>query len=489
MNIGSILSRSSILLLVLCFAFPKSGTAQEKDSKPVALHPDNPHYFLFRGKPAFLLTSGEHYGAVLNKDFNYIPYLDELRARGFNQTRTFSGTYREIPGSFNIVDNTLAPQAGSFVCPWARSAAGGAGDGGNRFDLKKFDPVYLERLKDFITQAGKRGIVVELVLFCAVYDDKLWDVNPMKLGNNVQRVGDMGRLEIYALKDKQLTELQEALVRKIVAELNEFDNVYYEVCNEPYFGGVTQAWTDRIVEVIQEAEKDLPAKHLIAQNIANGSKKIDKPNPGVSIFNFHYATPPDAVKQNFELNKPLADDETGFRGKNDLAYRTEAWDFFIAGGAIYSNLDYSFTGKQPGGTAVLTTSPGGGGPELRRQLAVLQQFLSGFEFVKMRPNNAVIKHGIVKSVSLNAGDPAEARVSARALVEPGQAYAIYVRGGSQVDLAVELPNGTYQAEWVNTKTGKVEKNEEVRPLGRDYILTSPSYTDDIALRIVCAAKK
>ena len=30
----------------------------------------------------------------------------------------------------------------------------------------------------------------------------------------------------------------EAFVRKVVGELKEFDNLYYEICNEPYFGGV-----------------------------------------------------------------------------------------------------------------------------------------------------------------------------------------------------------------------------------------------------------
>jgi hypothetical protein len=477
------------IALFIFFTASRWATAGEKDSKLLALHPDNPHYFVFREKPVFLITSGEHYGAVLNKEFNYAVYLDELRARGFNLTRTFSGTYREIPGSFKIVENTLAPEKENFVCPWARSATPGGGDGGNKFDLKTFNQAYFERLKDFVAQAGKRGILVELVLFCTIYDDKLWAVNPMKLGNNLQNVGNVDRLEVYTLASKQLTEVQEALVRKIVGELKEFDNLYYEVCNEPYFGGITQAWTDRMVEVIQDAEKDLPAKHLIAQNIANGAKKIDKPNPAVSIFNFHYATPPDAVKQNFDLNKVLADDETGFRGKGELPYRTEAWDFLLAGGAVYSNLDYSFTVKQPGGTAVVTTSPGGGGPELRRQLQVLKEFLGGFEFVKMRPNNAVLKGGVLKSVSLSGGDPAEARVTARALVETGKAYAIYVHGGSQIDLAVDLPAGTYRVEWVNTRNGKVEKKDEVKPLGRDSILSSPNYAEDIALRIVRLTKK
>src|SRR4029077_3139797 len=109
-------------------------------AEPLALHPKNPHYFLFRGKPAILVTSGEHYGALLNLDFNFIPYLDELHARGFNLTRTFSGTYREVPGSFGITSNTLAPKASRYLSPWLRSSTAGAADGGNKFDLHQWDP-------------------------------------------------------------------------------------------------------------------------------------------------------------------------------------------------------------------------------------------------------------------------------------------------------------------------------------------------------------
>ncbi len=97
----------SCTLLLLAMLLPTA----EPGRAPIALHPDNPHYFLFRGKPTILVTSGEHYGAVLNLDFDFIPYLDELASHGFNQTRTFSGTYREVPGSFRIQHNTLAPRA------------------------------------------------------------------------------------------------------------------------------------------------------------------------------------------------------------------------------------------------------------------------------------------------------------------------------------------------------------------------------------------
>src|SRR5947208_3574989 len=59
--------RPSARSLLVAFAFLIL-TAHTAFAEPLALHPDNPHYFLFRGKPAVLVTSGEHYGAVLNLD-------------------------------------------------------------------------------------------------------------------------------------------------------------------------------------------------------------------------------------------------------------------------------------------------------------------------------------------------------------------------------------------------------------------------------------
>jgi hypothetical protein len=60
-------------------------------AEPISLHPGNPHYFRFRGKPAVLITSGEHYGAVLNRAFDFGKYLDTLAADNLNLTRVFAG--------------------------------------------------------------------------------------------------------------------------------------------------------------------------------------------------------------------------------------------------------------------------------------------------------------------------------------------------------------------------------------------------------------
>jgi hypothetical protein len=283
------------------------------------------------------------------------------------------------------------------------------------------------------------------------------------------------RTEVLTLKHPELVVRQVALVRKVVAELRDVDNLYYEVCNEPYFGGVTRDWQDRIIATIVEAEREFPARHLIAQNIANGKAKVEDPNPAVSIFNFHYARPPEAVALNYGLKKALGDDETGFQGTGDRAYRTEGWDFLVAGGAVYSNLDYSYTPAHEDGTAPVTDpTPGGGAPALRRQLQVLKRFLSGFDFLRMAPDDAVIRGGV----------PAGA--SARALAERGKQYAIYINGGTRADLVLELPAGRYRAEWIDTKSGAVGRAQDLDHQGGRVVVGSPSYTEDIALRIVAA---
>src|SRR5213594_1358622 len=236
--------------------------AAPENNKRLRLHPRNPHYFLFRGKPAVLITSGEHYGAVLNLDFDYVRYLDTLAKDGLNLTRTFSGAYVEPQGAFNIARNTLAPAAGRFICPWARSDTPGYANGGNKFDLTQWDDAYFKRLKDFVAQASKRRIVVEMNLFCPFYEESQWKLSPQNAGNNVNGIGTVPRTNVYTLdKHGGLLAVHEAMVRKIVTELNGFDNVYYEICNEPYFGGVTPEWQRHIADAIVETEKDFPHKH------------------------------------------------------------------------------------------------------------------------------------------------------------------------------------------------------------------------------------
>jgi len=452
-----------VALIASCAAFA--------EAEPIRLHPDNPRYFLFRGKPTVLITSAEHYGAVLNLDFNYIPYLDELAKHRHNQTRMFSGTYREIPGSFGIQGNTLAPGPDRYVCPWARSETRGYFDGGNKLDLAKWNEEYFKRLKNFVEEAGKRGIVVEITLFCTMYSEELWKASPMNAANNINDVGKVGPYEVYGLKEEALTKVQEEVTQKIVRELNAFDNVYYEICNEPYErGGMHPDWQGRIIVAIREAEAPLPKKHLISMNYALGAAKVDKPDPEVSLYNFH-AGKPEAITLNYDLGKAIGDNETGGSARDDTTYRIEGWEFILAGGALFSHLDFSFATAHPRGTLSNHKGPGGGSMALRKQLRILKEFIHSFDFVRMKPDNSAIKGGL----------PEKGR--GWALVETGRAYAICVVGRGPTTLSIELPEGTFRAEWINTITGSVDKKESFSHSGGQKKLQSPEFVQDIALRI------
>jgi hypothetical protein len=458
------------------------------------LHPDNPHYFEYKGRPMVLVTSGEHYGALLNQDFDYVKYFAELEQKGLNHTRVFAGTYREVAGDFKIGNNTLAPKPESFVAPWPRGETPGAADGGTKFDLSRWNDAYFARLKELLREAEKRGIVVELTLFCPYYRDSMWEVSPFNAANNVNGVGDVERVDALTLKSAPLVEAQKAVARKIVGELHEVDNLYFEICNEPYARDlVPDDWQREMASVIAETDRQGEAQpHLISQNYANGSKVVENPNPLVSLFNFHYSRPPESVAMNYGLNVAIGNNETGFDGDADTTYRIQGWDFLFAGGALYNNLDYSFTvGHESGDFRYGDQTPGGGSELLRRQLGFLRRFVGKLPFVEMAPDP-----GRVSAAPEGA--------TTRALSKAGDVYAVYVHHGRVVPdgkprfqadakphrdakLSLDLPAGVYEVVWGDPASTAELPPAELSHAGGVAEIEMPAYGADIA--VILRARK
>jgi polysaccharide biosynthesis protein PslG len=436
------------------------------DSIPaLSLHPDNPRYLRFRGKSTVLVASSERYGAVMNTDFDYIRYLDELQAKGLNLTRTFSGVCANA-GCLSSKPDVLAPSGGKFLCPWARGDTPAYADGGNRFDLTKWDDAYFKRLKDFVAQAGKRGIVVELVLFSRLSPDA-WDRCPMKAANNINDIGKISYSQFFEPKDTKILELQQAVTRKIAEELRGCDNLYYEICEEP-FSSAPEKWRDKIIEALEKTEGQWPAdqRHLIAWLDAHPSPKLD---PRISIVKMHHCIlRPESMTPYLALNRRLVRDSTG-SVVSEFAGRVEGWEFLMAGTGIYDYVDESFLPGHEDGSASVR-SPSRGGVEQRAQLGILSRFLADFDVGKMAPDNTVAR---VNSTP---------KVTTRALVERGKQYAIYVRGDGLTQLGVNLPEGRYVARWVNPQTGKSEAEETFDTNG-GRTFKVPTYAKDIALAI------
>ena len=452
--------------------------AHSSAAESLRLHPDNPHYFLFRGEPTVIIGSGEHYGAVLNLDFDYVKYLDTLKRDGMNHTRLFVGPYCESDASFNIARNTLAPAPGRFACAWARSDVPGYANGGNKFDLTRWDDAFFARLRDFVAHAGRCGVIVEVNLFCPYYGDQMWRLSPFNPDNNINDIGPVERTDVFRMDGHAgLLAIQEQMVRKVVGELRQFDNLYFEIMNEPYARDVPDDWQQHMAAVIMDAQSEGP-RHLISQNIANHKAQVADPDPNVSILNFHYAWPPATVGLNYALGRAIGDNETGFKGTADFPYRREAWAFITAGGALYSNLDYSFTvGHEDGSFELPEKQPGGGGASLRGQLRVLGDFVRGFDFVRMAPLPEAL-----------AEQPPKGR-HAFVLAEAGRQYAIYLchdepqPEAAPATLGLELPAGDYTATWLDTLTGAARGEQRLNHEGGALRLGTPAFAEDIALRI------
>jgi hypothetical protein len=416
----------------------------------------------------------------MNLDFDYITYLNEIASSGLNVTRTFSGAYVEPGGAFGIKKNTLAPAAERYICPWSRSKEPGYANGGNKFDLSEWDEAYFTRLRDFVARAGERDIVVELDLFSNYYDTVQWKLSPLNSINNINRVGDFNdHKEVLSLKHTELLKVQESMVRKIIHELKDFDNLYYEVCNEPYFGDTLalRQWEDHMTEVVVEAEKDFQYRHLISNNVANNNRLVTEPRQGVSIYNFHYARPPVTVGMNYHLDKVIGDNETGFDGIDDARYRAEAWDFILAGGGLFDHLDYSFTTDTEDGTYKIEPGqPGGGGEKLRDQFKILANFMKSLDFINMKPlNNAKIR------INDQAG------LTVTGLEENDDILALYLHRRKASDatslMEIELAAGSYNLIWTDPLKG-TQRVASITSQRKGWIkITTPSFYEDLALKI------
>jgi hypothetical protein len=489
----NVIRRLAVLLLA-CAPL----VAQEK-SEVVRLHPENPHYFLFHGKAVALVGSGEHYGAVFNGDFDYHKYLATISAEGMNYTRLFGGSYVEVPEkSFGIKRNDLAPAAGRFVAPWARSDVAGYAGGGNKLDLTKWNPEYFSRLHDFLAEADRRGVVVEFTLFSSQYGEVQWELSPFKRENNVNGTDAIDWKKLNTEENGNILAFQEQYVRKLVREAGSHPNVIFEIANEPWsdrpvltdvinpylFTGrdqypnsvdlpdeATMKWQARVAEWITSEEKAAGKKHLIAQDCCNFRYAVKDVLPGVSVVNFHYAYP-EAASLNWGLSKALSYDETGFLGQSDEAYVRQAWNFMLSGGGVFDSLDYSFSVGHEDGTDAEPNGPGGGSAELRRRLKILSEFLNGLPLAEMRPDFETVVHaGGVATHVMVAGESAHS------------VYAMYVDGSGPASITLRLPAGAYEMSWVDVVSGAASAPERFIHRGGEKIVATPAFRGGIAMRL------
>ena len=85
----------------------------------------------------------------------------------------------------------------------------------------------------FLSRASQYGIIVELTLLSNTYSPEVWALNPFNANNNINALEDIGWMDYNTMRNPKLFDRQVSHVRKIVEETNRYDNIIYEICNEP----------------------------------------------------------------------------------------------------------------------------------------------------------------------------------------------------------------------------------------------------------------
>jgi hypothetical protein len=463
------------------------GGIQTSAAQPIRVHPENPYIFEFRGQPTLLRTFGPHYGWVFDSSLSAIPHLDVFQRDGMNLTRIWCIGYP-------------ADSPEHFIQPWARSTTGTNGlDGQKKWDLNTWDEAYFTRLKNFVQAAGERGIVVELTFFSVFYNNTEWLRSSLHPGNNVQGYGSATNYYDCFRQNSanaQLLERQLAAVRRIVREVNEFDNVYFEIHNEPWWNetGIKDAeevaFHSAMLAAIRDEESQLPNKHLVAHNYP---QQMTAMSADFDILNEHYPAPvpgspiagAEALLSNhYSRGKILSLDETDTLTAAQA--RLEAWMFLIGGGAVYNGLDFAglvyYTPGFPGGDTPL-------GNSVRQGIRNIGTFMDRTNLVALRRDLTWVTGGKPTGATLQASS------------SPGQQYIAYLHHGQSgnqnfqlrydpidssnhsVSLNVALPAGTWRAVWTRPSDLEEVKIEEFTHGGGTRTLEPVTYQADIALRI------
>jgi len=248
------------------------------------------------------------------------------------------------------------------------------------------------------------------------------------------------------------------------------------------------------IGVIQNAESNLPKKHLIAQEVegpVNGPIDLSG-NSGISLIVGQYVQEGGsdqmggmkALDLEYHHNKAIELNETAYypvwyKGDRVAASRVEAWEFMVGGGAGFNHLNGRYTvadpaGKTPDNAEVLNT------------LRNLKDFIHSFDFLKMHADKSFVITEVPQGVYR------------RGISQPGQQYALYQHhskiedrnhyyivtpGNYEENLVLNLPAGTYKIDWVDPASGSVRRSDTIIHKGGNREFTTPRYVVDIALRI------
>jgi hypothetical protein len=394
---------------------------------PLTISSANPRYFNDgSGRPIYL--TGLHGGSELQdyawgEVLNYPVFLDLLVSHNLNFMRMW------------VVETTrLTDQQNPLTIPmpYERVGPGSALDSEPKFDLRRFDPAYFDRLRSRVVAARDRGIYVMVMLFQGFSIESKgspkrnpWSGHPYHSANNVNGIngdadGNGEGEEVHTLKIPAVTRLQETYLRKVVDTLNDLDNVLYEIANESH--NQSTAWQYHMIGYIRDYEKSKPKRHPIVMTVQhpNGDNTVLFKSPAVAIS-------PNKVG-GYGENPPAADGAKIIINDTDhVATKTAnhrwVWKSFLRGlnPILLWNPEKAEIPKWE-----LT----------RRNLGYTRRYAQRINLATMVPRDDLASSGYC-------------------LAQPGVAYLAYLPNGGMASVDLRGVKGVMRVEWFSPSTGEL----------------------------------
>lgn len=347
--------------------------------------------------------------------------------------------------------------------PYSRTGPGTALDGKPRFDLKQFNQAYFDRLHCRVVAAQKRGIYVSVMLFQGWSVQRKghvgnpWQGHPFNKANNINGVdGDLNNdgegEEVHTLDvPKEITNLQEAYVRKVIDTLNDLDNVLWEIGNEMHTGSIK--WAYHMIEFIHEYEKGKLKQHPVGMTGA--------PIQNDALF----SSPADWIsptgENGYKDDPPAADGSKVIIADVDHIWPKEfqkwVWKSFMRG------LNTAFMDLY-GATKI-------GDKEIERDLKWTGNWIGETEAVR---KNMGYTLNYASKMNLAAMTPQDKLSSTRyCLANPGVEYLVYQPESDEFTVDLKDSAGkTFSVEWFDPETGSTTSGSVVKG-GTSVAFTPP----------------
>ncbi len=427
---------------------------------PLRVHPDNPRYFTDGSGKAIYLTGSHTWANLVDigptdppPKFDFTKCLNWMQKLNHNFIRMWTWE----PVTWNTRANrenklhTAAPQ------PFARTGPGKATDGKPKFDLKKYNSTYFDRLRQRVSEVGDRGIYVSVMLFegwAMQFSQGAWEGHPFNPKNNINGIdGDTNKdgkgLEIHTMSNPAVTALQEAYVRKVIDTVNKFDNVLYEISNENH--PPSTEWQYHMIRYIKRYEKKKLKQHPVGMTFQYRAGKNE------TLFK----SPADWISPNpeggYRDNPPATDGSKVILNDTDHLWgiggnQAWVWKSFLRGhNPIFMD---PYDGVVLGNKFDSRWNP------IRRSMGYTRRYAERMNLTAMRPRNNLAS-------------------TKYCLANPGAEYLAYNPAEDNPAVTVNLKAGTYKYEWLNPDNGKVASKGTIKAAGGGKKFEAPFKGDAV----------